>query len=206
MVSDLKFNVEMQTYIQGQHQTNCAVLNQKGMFDSSGFTVLGVTYPEASEYKDFHEWVTLLESKFTEAVLLPPIQEFKTRCFNMNPPDVAPDCKYNSTTHACDKVGGYTLPGEVFGKIALILLILIVLKELVKLGIVLFMLVLRGGKVSNGLRCICSTSLACPLLAMKGWTQFQNDILMHEDTDREQMWEFVYDGTLLYTVNLYYIF
>jgi hypothetical protein len=33
----------------------------------------------------------------------------------------------------------------------------------------------------------CLTSLACPLLAARGWEQFKNDILKHEDTPQDEV-------------------
>ncbi len=40
----------------------------------------------------------------------------------------------------------------------------------------------------------CASSLACPLLALAGWEQLKTDVLLHKPTDRDELWEFVYEG------------
>jgi hypothetical protein len=43
---------------------------------------------------------------------------------------------------------------------------------------------------------LCSCSLACPLLAVRGWEQFKTDVVQHELTDQDKMGEFVLEGVL----------
>ena len=41
---------------------------------------------------------------------------------------------------------------------------------------------------------VCNTSMVCPLLAARGWRQFKNDVLMHEDTDQDIMFAVGYES------------
>ena len=40
------------------------------------------------------------------------------------------------------------------------------------------------------------TSLMSPLLATRGWNQFNNDVLLGKMTDQTMLWEFVVEGLL----------
>ncbi len=171
-VSDFQFNLEIQNYIQSQKQFDCDMFNQKGMFDPSGFTVNGAPYPNASDYGNFQVFVTELMIKFPLDLLQTKIEGFKTNCFGVNLPGAPPDCTYvtnNVTTFVCVQDPAWVPPGKVFGSacahhsrdpqplllcryVVLALFVFIMFKELVKVGVVLFLLVRRGGKVPSNLR------------------------------------------------------
>ncbi len=96
MVMDVLMNIEMQNYISSQRQTNCSVLNAKGMFDPSGFVLNGKPYPPNSEYANFQEYVTKILQLFPEAgTLQTKVHEFNAVCIEGNRGEgFTPDCEY----------------------------------------------------------------------------------------------------------------
>ncbi len=104
--TDVQFNLEIQEYISSQVQFKCDVLNQKGMFDSTGYVVEGATYPKSSDYNNFTEYVqkVLVYFPVSDEGLQKKIQDFNDTCLGVNLPGLPPDCKYNATAYACAKV------------------------------------------------------------------------------------------------------
>ena len=43
------------------------------------------------------------------------------------------------------------------------------------------------------LHSVVGFSMACPLLALRGWKQFQTDVLQHDETDQDRLREFFYE-------------
>jgi hypothetical protein len=113
-VFDIITNGQMQDYVQRERQTNCTVLNQKGMFAVSGFTLNGAQYPNASSFENFEEFVRLIKIYFPEPQT--QIERFKNNCLRVNKPFPAPpDCEYNASEFSCVKVASWVRPDEVFG-------------------------------------------------------------------------------------------
>jgi hypothetical protein len=46
------------------------------------------------------------------------------------------------------------------------------------------------------LHSVVQFSMACPLLALRGWKQFQMDVLQHDETDQDRLRELVCEGIL----------
>ncbi len=114
MISDVVFYGQMQSYIRSQRQLECTMLNQKGMFDSSGYVYDALPYPSTSEYNTFQEFVQKIMVYFPEPLY--NIQESMSMCLNVNLQGGAPpDCEYNTTGYACVKVLEWARPGQVFG-------------------------------------------------------------------------------------------
>ena len=43
---------------------------------------------------------------------------------------------------------------------------------------------------------LCSTSMLCPLLVVRGWKNFQDELILHEKTDKEQLLTFLIETCL----------
>ena len=78
-ITDVIFNVQIQKYPNKQTQFKCTELNQKGMFDSSGFAVNSKPYPSASEYENFDEYIQKILVHFPVTSLKVKIQESNVR-------------------------------------------------------------------------------------------------------------------------------
>ena len=116
-ITDVIFNVQIQKYLNMQTQFKCTELNQKGMFDSSGFVVGDKPYPSASEYENFDEYIQKILVYFpvTSPLLTLKIQESNVRCLSANMPfPLPPDCEYNATGYACKQVDPWVKPNQVF--------------------------------------------------------------------------------------------
>ena len=70
---------------------------------------------------------------------------------------------------------------------------LLLLKEAVKFFIILRCLVTAGEGVPPRLKHVCSSSVFWPLLALAG-RQHVDDIISHEGTGKDYLWELAYDG------------
>ncbi len=46
------------------------------------------------------------------------------------------------------------------------------------------------------LHSVVQLSMACPLLALRGWKQFQIDVLQHDETDQDRLRELLLEGCL----------
>ncbi len=103
------------------------------------------------------------------------LHDSEARCLQVNLQGLPPDCDYNATGYACGKDSTWAPPGQVFWfhinihthvhtfacahhsrdcnlsclcrYVATAVFVLMILKELVKVGVVLFLLVRRRGKV-----------------------------------------------------------
>ena len=115
-ITDFFSNVQIQKYLNKQKQFKCTELNQKGMFDSSGFDVNSKPYPSASEYENFDEYIQKILVYFPVTSLEVKIQESNVRCLSANMPSpLPPDCKYNAAEYACKEVAAWVKPNQVFG-------------------------------------------------------------------------------------------
>ncbi len=112
-ITDVSFNVEIQKYLDKQTQFNCNMLNQKGMFDSSGFIINQKPYPSASEYTNFMEYIQKILAHFSVVSVQVKIQESKARCLSANLPFLPPDCEYNAAEYACVPAS-WVRPNQVF--------------------------------------------------------------------------------------------
>ena len=115
-ITDVIFNVQIQKYLDEQKQIICDTFNQKGMFDSSGFSFEGKPYPSASEYGNFNEYIQKILVYFpvTDLLLRNKIQDSKTRCLSANQPlPLPPDCDYNAAEYACVEAA-WVQPNQVF--------------------------------------------------------------------------------------------
>ncbi len=114
-ITDFKFNLEIQYYLDKQTQFNCDTFNQKGIFDSTGFLIDGKPYPSASEYENFNEYVQKILVYFQLISLNEQIQDSNVRCLSANMPSpLPPDCEYNAAKYACVPVTAWVHPFQLF--------------------------------------------------------------------------------------------
>ena len=113
--TDIAFDVGVQDKMDNQTQFDCDLLNQKGMFDSSGFILREKPYPSTSEYENFNEYIQKLLVYFPVTSLREKTSIAKTRCLDSNMPfPLPPDCEYNAAEYACVQVAAWVKPNTVF--------------------------------------------------------------------------------------------